>query len=133
MFDFSFDAVTIKAVVTLLILAATMYGFVSERLAPDVTALLALLALLLTGVDAIRSVLGIQPSGNDFRRGCAGIVCGLPWVDAPSRSQQSAPRFWAEEEYPATHRAAGRRGHHAPAARSPRLRYFMTGNISRQY
>ncbi len=50
MFDFSFDAVTIKAVVTLLILAAAMYGFVSERLAPDVTALLALLALLLTGV-----------------------------------------------------------------------------------
>jgi di/tricarboxylate transporter len=50
MFDFSFDAVTAKAVVTLLILAATMYGFVSERLAPDVTALLALLALLLTGI-----------------------------------------------------------------------------------
>ena len=50
MFDFSFDAATIKAVVTLLILAAAMYGFVSERLAPDVTALLALLALLLTGV-----------------------------------------------------------------------------------
>jgi di/tricarboxylate transporter len=50
MFDSSFDAVTLKAVVTLLILAAAMYGFVSERLAPDVTALLALLALLLTGV-----------------------------------------------------------------------------------
>jgi di/tricarboxylate transporter len=50
MFDFSFDAVTVKAVVTLLILAAAMYGFVSERLAPDVTALLALLTLLLTGV-----------------------------------------------------------------------------------
>jgi di/tricarboxylate transporter len=50
MFDFSFDAVTVKAVVTLLILAAAMYGFVSERLAPDVTSLLALLALLLTGV-----------------------------------------------------------------------------------
>lgn len=50
MFDFSFDAATVKAVVTLLILAAAMYGFVSERLAPDVTALLALLALLLTGV-----------------------------------------------------------------------------------
>jgi di/tricarboxylate transporter len=49
-FDFSFDAATVKAVVTLLILAAAMYGFVSERLAPDVTALLALLALLLTGV-----------------------------------------------------------------------------------
>ncbi len=50
MFDFSLDTATIKAVVTLLILAAAMYGFVSERLAPDVTALLALLALLLTGV-----------------------------------------------------------------------------------
>jgi di/tricarboxylate transporter len=50
MFDFSFDAASVKAVVTLLILAAAMYGFVSERLAPDVTALLALLTLLLTGV-----------------------------------------------------------------------------------
>ena len=50
MFDLSFDAVTLKVVVTLLILVAAMYGFVSERLAPDVTALLALLALLLTGV-----------------------------------------------------------------------------------
>ena len=50
MFDFSFDAASVKALVTLLILAAAMYGFVSERLAPDVTALLALLALLLTGV-----------------------------------------------------------------------------------
>lgn len=50
MFDFSFDGVTLKAVVTLIILAAAMYGFVSEKLAPDVTALLALLALLLTGV-----------------------------------------------------------------------------------
>lgn len=50
MLDFSFDPVTAKAIVTLLILAATMYGFVSERLAPDITALLALLTLLLTGV-----------------------------------------------------------------------------------
>jgi len=50
MFDNALDAVTLKAVVTLLILAAAMYGFVSERLAPDITALLALLALLLTGV-----------------------------------------------------------------------------------
>ncbi len=45
-----FDVVTVKAIVTLLILAAAMYGFVSEKLAPDVTALLALLSLLLTGV-----------------------------------------------------------------------------------
>src|SRR5918998_535940 len=50
MFDIAVDAVTLKAVATLLILAAAMYGFVSERLAPDLTALLALLALLLTGV-----------------------------------------------------------------------------------
>ena len=50
MFDIPLDTVTLKAVVTLLILVAAMYGFVSERLAPDVTALLALLALLLTGV-----------------------------------------------------------------------------------
>ena len=35
---------------TLLILSAAMYGFVSEKLAPDVTSLLALLSLLLTGV-----------------------------------------------------------------------------------
>jgi hypothetical protein len=40
----------VKAIVTLLILAAAMYGFVSEKLAPDVTSLLALLSLLLTGV-----------------------------------------------------------------------------------
>ena len=38
MFDFSYDAMTVKAVVTLLILAAAMYGFVSERFAPDITA-----------------------------------------------------------------------------------------------
>jgi hypothetical protein len=31
----------VKAIVTLLILAAAMYGFVSEKFAPDVTALLA--------------------------------------------------------------------------------------------
>ena len=48
--NLSFDVVTLKAIVTLLILAAAMYGFVSEKLAPDVTALLALLSLLLTGV-----------------------------------------------------------------------------------
>jgi len=37
--NLSFDVVTVKAVVTLLILAAAMYRFVSEKLAPDVTAL----------------------------------------------------------------------------------------------
>ena len=48
--EFPFNPETVKTFLTLAILAATLYGFVSERLAPDVTALLALLALLLTGV-----------------------------------------------------------------------------------
>ncbi len=50
MSEVAFTSETLKAVLTLVILAAALYGFVSERLAPDVTALLALLALLLTGV-----------------------------------------------------------------------------------
>ena len=39
-----------KAVATLAILAGAIYGFISERVGPDVTAFLALLALLLTGI-----------------------------------------------------------------------------------
>jgi len=39
-----------KAVLTLVILAAAIYGFVRERIPPDLTALLALLALLVTRV-----------------------------------------------------------------------------------
>jgi len=45
-----FPHVNVSAVVTLLILAGAIYGFISEKLAPDITALLALLALLLAGV-----------------------------------------------------------------------------------
>lgn len=48
--EFTFNSETFKAVMTLVILAVALYGFVSERLSPDLTALLALLALLLTGV-----------------------------------------------------------------------------------
>ncbi|MDQ3011791.1 MAG: SLC13 family permease [Acidobacteriota bacterium] len=40
----------IKAALTLLILIGAVYSFVSEKLPPDVTALLVILALLLTGV-----------------------------------------------------------------------------------
>lgn len=40
----------VKAVLTLLILAGAIYGFVSEKVSPDVTALLALLALLIAGI-----------------------------------------------------------------------------------
>lgn len=40
----------LKIFATLLVLAGAIYGFVSEKVAPDVVALLAILALLLTGV-----------------------------------------------------------------------------------
>jgi di/tricarboxylate transporter len=43
-------AVSWKAVVTLAILAGAIYGFISEKFGADVTAFLALLALLLTGI-----------------------------------------------------------------------------------
>jgi di/tricarboxylate transporter len=39
-----------KSVVTLAILTAAIYGFISEKVGPDLTAFLALLALLLTGI-----------------------------------------------------------------------------------
>lgn len=40
----------LKALLTLLILTGAIYGFVSEKVSPDVTSLLALLALLITGI-----------------------------------------------------------------------------------
>jgi di/tricarboxylate transporter len=43
-------SITLKGALTLLILLAAIYSFISERLPPDVTALLAIIALLLTGV-----------------------------------------------------------------------------------
>ncbi|MCI0389743.1 MAG: SLC13 family permease [Acidobacteria bacterium] len=43
-------SITLKGALTLLILVAAIYSFISERLPPDVTALLAIIALLLTGV-----------------------------------------------------------------------------------
>jgi di/tricarboxylate transporter len=41
---------TLKAVVTLLILLAAVYSFIREKLSPDLTALLAMCALLITGI-----------------------------------------------------------------------------------
>src|SRR5687768_12838807 len=41
---------TVKIALTLVIVLGTLYGFINERLPADVTALLALLALLLTGI-----------------------------------------------------------------------------------
>jgi hypothetical protein len=41
---------TLKAVMTLLILLAAVYSFVREKLSPDLTALLAICALLITGI-----------------------------------------------------------------------------------
>ncbi|MEQ1603412.1 MAG: SLC13 family permease [Pyrinomonadaceae bacterium] len=48
--EFALTESTIKAALTLLILFASIYSFVRERISPDLTALLAVLALLLTGV-----------------------------------------------------------------------------------
>jgi Na+/H+ antiporter NhaD/arsenite permease-like protein len=50
MTDFALTSITLKGALTLLIFAAAVYSFISEKLSPDVTALLAILALLLTGV-----------------------------------------------------------------------------------
>ena len=44
------ETATIHAVLTLIILGLAIYGFISEKIPPDVTALLALLALLVTRV-----------------------------------------------------------------------------------
>ncbi|MGE0886461.1 MAG: SLC13 family permease [Blastocatellales bacterium] len=48
--DFTLTALTFKAVMTVIILLAAVYSFITEKLPPDVTALLAMLALLLTGI-----------------------------------------------------------------------------------
>ncbi len=48
--QFSFDAGSLHPLLTLAILAVAIYSFVRERIPPDLTALLALLALLVTGV-----------------------------------------------------------------------------------
>jgi di/tricarboxylate transporter len=45
-----FSLITIKGVVTLLIIGGAIYGFVRETAPPDVVSLLAIIALLLTGV-----------------------------------------------------------------------------------
>ncbi len=50
MFEPLFSIEALRVVITLLILVAAVYGFISERVPPDLTALLALLGLLLTGV-----------------------------------------------------------------------------------
>lgn len=50
MSGYLFTAENVKAALTLLILAAAIYNFVREKIPPDLTALLALLGLLVTGV-----------------------------------------------------------------------------------
>lgn len=50
MIDLQFNEANIKMAVTLAILVAAVVSFVRERISPDLTALLAVLALLLTGV-----------------------------------------------------------------------------------
>jgi hypothetical protein len=48
--DIPFNTATLKAAITVLILLLAVYGFIREKIPPDLTALLALLALLITGV-----------------------------------------------------------------------------------
>ncbi|MBL8203724.1 MAG: SLC13 family permease [Blastocatellia bacterium] len=48
--EFALTVSTLKAVATVLILLGAIYGFVSEKVPPDVVSLLIILALLLTGV-----------------------------------------------------------------------------------
>lgn len=50
MIPFHVSPEALKSILTLLILAGAIYGFVREKVSPDVTALLALLALLITGI-----------------------------------------------------------------------------------
>jgi di/tricarboxylate transporter len=50
MFGIPLTIETLKAALTLLILLAAIYSFVRERIPPDLTALLAIIALLITGV-----------------------------------------------------------------------------------
>ena len=50
MFSIPLTIETLKAVITLLVLAAAVYSFVREKISPDLTALLAIIALLITGV-----------------------------------------------------------------------------------
>lgn len=45
-----FNILTIKAIVAVIILIAAIYSFIKEKLSPDLTALLAVLALLITGI-----------------------------------------------------------------------------------
>jgi di/tricarboxylate transporter len=48
--EISLTELNVKAALSVLILVAAIYSFVKERISPDLTALLAVLALLLTGV-----------------------------------------------------------------------------------
>ena len=50
MFELPFSAENLKVGATLFIVAAAVYGFVREKVSPDVTSLLAILALLITGI-----------------------------------------------------------------------------------
>jgi hypothetical protein len=50
MFDIYQGIEMFKALITLLILLAAVYSFVREKISPDLTALLAICALLITGI-----------------------------------------------------------------------------------
>ena len=49
--DIALNTATLKAAVTVPILLLAIYNFIREKIPPDLTALLALLALLITGIS----------------------------------------------------------------------------------
>jgi hypothetical protein len=58
---------TLKGVITLLILLAAVYSFVREKVSPDLTALLAMCSLLITGIlTPLGGIFGFQPPGYDI-------------------------------------------------------------------
>ena len=97
----------VKALLTLLILAGAIYGFVSERVSPDVTALLALLALLITGIltppeafsgfshPATVSVAAILVlSAAIEHTGAPAFVAGACWRRSLNRNCSSPAYSW---------------------------------------
>jgi len=53
MLELILTGVTLKGALALLILVVAVYSFISEKLPPDVTALLTIIDLLLTGVRTL--------------------------------------------------------------------------------
>ena len=69
-----FPFITLKGIVTLLIIGGAIYGFVREKVPPDVVALLAIIALLLTGVLALGLALAKTGVTSLLAKGLAAMT-----------------------------------------------------------